>query len=87
LILLKFGILAIDLLAVCPTWDLPREFRVNNMESRKFLALLGVPAYAELARHSNWLTSPDNPGPILFHSHQQLHMDYGFLTMVQYVDQ
>jgi FtsP/CotA-like multicopper oxidase with cupredoxin domain len=27
----------------------------------------------------------DNPGPTLFHCHQQLHMDYGFMTMMQYV--
>jgi FtsP/CotA-like multicopper oxidase with cupredoxin domain len=27
----------------------------------------------------------DNPGPTLFHCHQQLHMDYGFMTMLQYV--
>ena len=26
----------------------------------------------------------DNPGPTLFHCHQQLHMDYGFMTMFQY---
>jgi FtsP/CotA-like multicopper oxidase with cupredoxin domain len=26
----------------------------------------------------------DNPGSTLFHCHQQLHMDYGFMTMVQY---
>jgi FtsP/CotA-like multicopper oxidase with cupredoxin domain len=26
----------------------------------------------------------NNPGPTLFHCHQQLHMDYGFMTMVQY---
>jgi FtsP/CotA-like multicopper oxidase with cupredoxin domain len=26
----------------------------------------------------------DNPGPTLFHCHQQLHMDYGFMAMVQY---
>ncbi|MFZ0420877.1 MAG: multicopper oxidase domain-containing protein [Candidatus Sulfotelmatobacter sp.] len=26
----------------------------------------------------------DNPGATLFHCHQQLHMDYGFMTMVQY---
>ncbi len=26
----------------------------------------------------------DNPGPTLFHCHQQLHMDTGFMTMVQY---
>jgi FtsP/CotA-like multicopper oxidase with cupredoxin domain len=25
-----------------------------------------------------------NPGPTLFHCHQQLHMDYGFMTMVEY---
>jgi len=28
----------------------------------------------------------DNPGPTLFHCHQQLHMDYGFMTMMQYED-
>jgi FtsP/CotA-like multicopper oxidase with cupredoxin domain len=27
----------------------------------------------------------DNPGPTLFHCHQQLHMDYGFMTMLLYV--
>jgi FtsP/CotA-like multicopper oxidase with cupredoxin domain len=26
----------------------------------------------------------DHPGPTLFHCHQQLHMDNGFMTMVQY---
>jgi len=27
----------------------------------------------------------DNPGPTLFHCHQQLHMDFGFMAMVNYV--
>jgi len=26
----------------------------------------------------------DNPGPSLFHCHQQLHMDFGFMTLLQY---
>ena len=26
----------------------------------------------------------DHPGPSLFHCHMQLHMDYGFMTLVQY---
>ncbi len=26
----------------------------------------------------------DNPGPTLFHCHQQMHMDYGFMTLLQY---
>ncbi len=26
----------------------------------------------------------DNPGPTLFHCHQQLHMDYGFMALLQY---
>jgi len=26
----------------------------------------------------------NNPGPTLFHCHQQLHMDYGFMIMVNY---
>jgi len=28
----------------------------------------------------------DNPGDSLLHCHQQLHMDYGFMQMVRYVD-
>lgn len=26
-----------------------------------------------------------NPGPTLFHCHNQTHMDYGFMTMFQYM--
>ena len=26
----------------------------------------------------------DNPGPTLFHCHQQLHMDFGFMAMINY---
>jgi FtsP/CotA-like multicopper oxidase with cupredoxin domain len=26
----------------------------------------------------------DNPGDTLFHCHQQLHMDYGFMTLIKY---
>ena len=26
----------------------------------------------------------DNPGPTLFHCHQQLHMDYGFMALFDY---
>jgi FtsP/CotA-like multicopper oxidase with cupredoxin domain len=26
----------------------------------------------------------DNPGPTLFHCHQQLHMDFGFMTLLRY---
>jgi FtsP/CotA-like multicopper oxidase with cupredoxin domain len=29
----------------------------------------------------------DNPGPSLLHCHMQLHMDFGFMTMVRYVGQ
>jgi FtsP/CotA-like multicopper oxidase with cupredoxin domain len=28
----------------------------------------------------------DNPGPSLFHCHMQLHMDFGFMTLMQYED-
>ncbi len=27
----------------------------------------------------------DNPGLTLFHCHQQMHMDYGFMTMIEYI--
>jgi len=26
----------------------------------------------------------NNPGPTLFHCHQQMHMDYGFMALMQY---
>lgn len=26
----------------------------------------------------------DNPGPTLFHCHQALHMDFGFMAMFEY---
>jgi FtsP/CotA-like multicopper oxidase with cupredoxin domain len=29
----------------------------------------------------------NNPGPSLFHCHMQLHMDFGFMTLLQYQDQ
>jgi len=28
----------------------------------------------------------NDPGPSLFHCHQQMHMDFGFMTLLQYVD-
>jgi FtsP/CotA-like multicopper oxidase with cupredoxin domain len=28
----------------------------------------------------------NHPGPSLFHCHMQLHMDYGFMTLLEYVD-
>jgi FtsP/CotA-like multicopper oxidase with cupredoxin domain len=28
----------------------------------------------------------DHPGLTLFHCHQQLHMDFGFMTLFRYVD-
>jgi FtsP/CotA-like multicopper oxidase with cupredoxin domain len=31
------------------------------------------------------LLNANNPGPTLFHCHQQMHMDYGFMAMMQYV--
>ena len=27
----------------------------------------------------------DNPGPTLFHCHQQVHMDFGFIALITYV--
>jgi FtsP/CotA-like multicopper oxidase with cupredoxin domain len=26
----------------------------------------------------------DNPGPTLFHCHQQFHMDFGFMALMEY---
>ena len=38
-------------------------------------ASVTAPAYA---------TPANNPGLTLFHCHQQQHMDYGFMTLVDY---
>jgi len=27
----------------------------------------------------------DNPGKTLFHCHQQMHMDYGFMCLMEYL--
>lgn len=27
----------------------------------------------------------DNPGPTLFHCHQQVHMDFGLMALIKYV--
>jgi FtsP/CotA-like multicopper oxidase with cupredoxin domain len=27
----------------------------------------------------------NHPGATLFHCHQQMHMDYGFMTLMEYV--
>jgi FtsP/CotA-like multicopper oxidase with cupredoxin domain len=27
----------------------------------------------------------DNPGKTLFHCHQQLHMDFGFMQLLEYI--
>ena len=28
----------------------------------------------------------NHPGPALFHCHMQIHMDYGFMTLLEYLD-
>jgi FtsP/CotA-like multicopper oxidase with cupredoxin domain len=36
------------------------------------------------SRRSNSTSSPTNPGPTLFHCHQQVHMDFGFMALFGY---
>ncbi|HEY5029177.1 MAG TPA: multicopper oxidase domain-containing protein [Candidatus Angelobacter sp.] len=40
---------------------------------------------SEATRRPPWTSSPINPGLTLFHCHQQLHMDFGFMTLFDYV--
>jgi FtsP/CotA-like multicopper oxidase with cupredoxin domain len=46
---------------------------------RKDIVMLGGYQEAEID------FTADNPGLTLFHCHQQLHMDYGFMAMFDYV--
>jgi FtsP/CotA-like multicopper oxidase with cupredoxin domain len=39
----------------------------------------------EPSEHRHARQSADNPGLTLFHCHQQLHMDFGFMALFKYV--
>jgi FtsP/CotA-like multicopper oxidase with cupredoxin domain len=41
-----------------------------------------VPAWKEVEID----VTSDQPGPTLFHCHQQFHMDFGFMAMMRYED-
>jgi len=46
---------------------------------KKDVVMVGVRAQVQVELVAN------NPGPSLFHCHNQMHMDFGFMTMLQYV--
>ena len=55
-------------------WRYPENFRQTAME--RFMG-----GYQEVEVDF----TADNPGLTLFHCHQQLHMDFGFMTLFDYV--
>ena len=63
-----------------------------SFDRRDFLKLAGLAAAAAVAPGSHSGAedapvaegNPDSPGLTLFHCHQQLHMDFGFMTLLRY---
>ena len=46
---------------------------------KKDVVMVGARAQVQVELVAN------HPGPTLFHCHNQMHMDFGFMTMLQYV--
>jgi FtsP/CotA-like multicopper oxidase with cupredoxin domain len=61
------------------SFELTRIAGVPTAGVMKDVVMLG--GYQELEMDF----TADNPGPTLFHCHQQLHMDFGFMTLFDYI--
>ena len=55
-----------------------------SFDRRDFLKLTGLAAAAAAAPRSHSGAEDANPGLTLFHCHQQLHRDFGFMTLLRY---
>ncbi|HLG96861.1 MAG TPA: multicopper oxidase family protein [Bryobacteraceae bacterium] len=60
------------------TWEITKYDKTPTSGVRKDVVV--VPAWKEV--EADFIAS--NPGLTLFHCHQQFHMDFGFMAMVQY---
>ena len=60
------------------TWEITRFDK--KATSGVFKDVVVVPGWKEV--EVDFVA--DNPGPTLFHCHQQFHMDFGFMTVMQY---
>ena len=60
------------------TFELVRVAGVETAGIRKDVVVVQPKSQMEVEFVAN------NPGPTLFHCHQQMHMDYGFMAMVEY---
>ena len=61
------------------TFELVKVGGVNTRGVKKDVVMVGAKSQVETEFVAN------NPGPTLFHCHNQMHMDFGFMTMFEYV--
>jgi FtsP/CotA-like multicopper oxidase with cupredoxin domain len=61
------------------TFELVKVGGVNTRGVKKDVVMVGAKSQVEAEFLAN------NPGPTLFHCHNQMHMDYGFMTLLKYV--
>jgi FtsP/CotA-like multicopper oxidase with cupredoxin domain len=61
------------------TFELVKVAGVNTRGVRKDVVLVEAKSQVEVELLAN------NPGPTLFHCHNQMHMDFGFMAMFEYV--
>jgi FtsP/CotA-like multicopper oxidase with cupredoxin domain len=61
------------------TFELVKVGGVNTRGVKKDVVMVGAKSQVEAEFVAN------NPGPTLFHCHNQMHMDYGFMTLLKYV--
>jgi FtsP/CotA-like multicopper oxidase with cupredoxin domain len=61
------------------TFELAKIAGVPTSGVYKDVVVVGAKSQTEVDLIAN------NPGPTLFHCHQQMHMDYGFMALMEYV--
>jgi FtsP/CotA-like multicopper oxidase with cupredoxin domain len=61
------------------TFELVKAGGLATRGVRKDVVMVGANAQMEVELFTN------NPGPTLFHCHNQMHMDFGFMAMFEYV--
>jgi FtsP/CotA-like multicopper oxidase with cupredoxin domain len=71
-----------------PVWTKPAPFRWDYTRFGRPSATPATPdetIVVTVAKENGAIHFlADNPGPTLFHCHQQLHMDFGFMALFHY---